>query len=145
MWKVLIVDDDAVTRRLLIGVLQEYATCDIACDGQEGLEAKYRHLPINHFHNELQKVKGKVNEFTELNEKRFVINALMRMESQEDNSLFFIIGYRLKGWISARIVGCLRKKASPTAITRNTLSKLHLTTDYPQNGGKVHRIYFPDP
>jgi hypothetical protein len=29
------------------------------------------------------------------------------MESQEDNSLFFIIGYRLKGWISARIVGCL--------------------------------------
>jgi hypothetical protein len=29
------------------------------------LEAKYRHLPINHFHGGLQKVKRKVDGFTE--------------------------------------------------------------------------------
>jgi len=57
--------------------------------GQEGLEAKYRHLPINHFHNELQKVKGKVNEFTELIRGQRLKNALMKMESQGENSLGF--------------------------------------------------------
>jgi len=30
------------------------------------LEAKYRHLPITPFHGGLQKVKGKVDGFTEL-------------------------------------------------------------------------------
>jgi hypothetical protein len=35
------------------------------------VEAPYWHLPIVPFHGELQKVKGKVDGFTELNE-RFV-------------------------------------------------------------------------
>jgi hypothetical protein len=30
------------------------------------MEAKYWHLPINRFHGGLQKVKGKVDGFTEL-------------------------------------------------------------------------------
>jgi hypothetical protein len=34
--------------------------------GISPMEASYRHLPINHFHGGLQKVKGKVDGFTEL-------------------------------------------------------------------------------
>jgi hypothetical protein len=30
------------------------------------MEAKYRHFPINHFHGGLQKVRGKIDGFTEL-------------------------------------------------------------------------------
>jgi len=30
-----------------------------------------------------------------------------------------------------------RKMSSPTAIPQNTLPKLHLITDYPQNGGTI--------
>jgi len=33
------------------------------------LEAKYWHLLINHFNNELREVKGKVDRFAEINRK----------------------------------------------------------------------------
>ena len=37
--RVLIVDDDAVCRELLKGILSPYARCDVAFDGQEAIEA----------------------------------------------------------------------------------------------------------
>jgi hypothetical protein len=54
-----------------------------------------------------KKLRGMVDGFIELNEKRCLANALMRMESQEDNSIFIIIDYRSKRWISVRIAGRL--------------------------------------
>jgi hypothetical protein len=51
------------------------------------LEAKYRHIPINHFQNERQKVKSKVYESTELIREMAFKNALLRIESQGENSL----------------------------------------------------------
>jgi len=50
------------------------------------LEAKYWHLPINHFHGGIQRVKGKVGGFTELKDKRLSIDALMKIESQGENN-----------------------------------------------------------
>jgi hypothetical protein len=44
-----------------------------------------------------------VDAFIELNEKRCLPNALMRMESQEGNCPSFDIDYRLKEWIFIRI------------------------------------------
>jgi two-component system chemotaxis response regulator CheY len=38
MWKVLIVEDNAANRELLIEILREHAVCDVACDGREGYE-----------------------------------------------------------------------------------------------------------
>lgn len=39
MWKVLIVDDDFVNRKLLAEILKDKADCDVAADGQEAIEA----------------------------------------------------------------------------------------------------------
>jgi len=36
------------------------------------LEAKYRHLPITPFHGGFQKVKGKVDGFTELRREKMI-------------------------------------------------------------------------
>jgi len=44
----------------------------------------------------------------------------MRMESQEDNCLFFVIDYRPKGWIPARIAGCF--------VTGRIVQKIALLT-----------------
>lgn len=55
---------------------------------ETSMEALYGHLPITPFHGGLQKVKGKVDEFTELEEKRCLPNALMRVESQEITLIF---------------------------------------------------------
>jgi hypothetical protein len=46
------------------------------------MEAKYRHLPVTPFHGELQKVKGKVDGFTEQKEKRYPLHSLLQTESQ---------------------------------------------------------------
>ena len=50
------------------------------------MEAKYWRLPVTPFHGGLREVKGKVDGFTELKEKRWPANALIRVESQGDNS-----------------------------------------------------------
>ena len=42
MWKVLVVDDDFVNRKLLTAILNGRAKCDVAANGQEALEA-YRY------------------------------------------------------------------------------------------------------
>ena len=52
------------------------------------MEASYGHLPITPFHGGLREVKGKVDGFTELKEKRHSTDAPMRMESQRENSLW---------------------------------------------------------
>ncbi|TRZ50216.1 hypothetical protein D4S03_07145 [bacterium] len=64
------------------------------------MEAKYWHLPVTPFHGGLREVKGKVDGFTELKEKRRLINALMRMESQVTN----FIDNHLKGCIFVKII-----------------------------------------
>ena len=47
MWKVLIVDDNVSNRELLLEILREYAVCDVAHDGKEGLEVYTRALQDN--------------------------------------------------------------------------------------------------
>jgi two-component system, NtrC family, nitrogen regulation response regulator NtrX len=39
MWKVLVIDDNAANRELLVEILKEHASCDTARDGQEGFDA----------------------------------------------------------------------------------------------------------
>lgn len=39
MWKVLVVDDDFVNRKLLVEILKNHADCDTAADGNEAIEA----------------------------------------------------------------------------------------------------------
>lgn len=39
MWKVLVVDDDFVNRKLLVEILKDHAECDVAADGDEAIEA----------------------------------------------------------------------------------------------------------
>ena len=38
MWNVLVVDDDADNRKLLLGILEEHAKCDLASSGREAYE-----------------------------------------------------------------------------------------------------------
>lgn len=45
----------------------------IASKGQNNpLEANYWYLPINHFHNELPEVKGKVDGFVEISRETII-------------------------------------------------------------------------
>ena len=39
MWKVLVVDDEPINRKLLIEILGDQAACDVAGDGKEALDA----------------------------------------------------------------------------------------------------------
>ena len=38
MWKILVVDDNSINRKLLIDMLKDYAQCDSASSGKEALE-----------------------------------------------------------------------------------------------------------
>ncbi|RKY34251.1 MAG: response regulator [Candidatus Omnitrophota bacterium] len=42
MWKILVVDDDFITRKLTIEMLKEQAMCDTAANGKEAMQA-YQH------------------------------------------------------------------------------------------------------
>jgi two-component system chemotaxis response regulator CheY len=39
MWRILIVDDNFLNRKLLLAILEKYAVCDIAANGREAIEA----------------------------------------------------------------------------------------------------------
>jgi len=39
MWKILVVDDDFVSRKLMLEILKDKAKCDVAATGREAIEA----------------------------------------------------------------------------------------------------------
>lgn len=39
MWRILVVDDNFLNRKLIVKILQDKADCDIASDGKEAIEA----------------------------------------------------------------------------------------------------------
>ena len=39
MWNILVVDDDFLNRKLILGILQKHAHCDVAAGGKEAIEA----------------------------------------------------------------------------------------------------------